>query len=45
MIAPEQMSKLEALRNREIMDLVKKYEELMEPETVFVCTDSKEDYE
>ncbi len=44
-IAPEQMAKLEALNNPEIVEFVRKYADIMEPESVFVCTDSKEDYE
>ncbi len=44
MISPEQMAKLEAIGSEELMDFVNRYVELMEPDSVFVCTDSDEDY-
>lgn len=44
-IAPEQLERIEALRNPKITEFVKKYAELMEPESIFICTDSQEDYE
>jgi phosphoenolpyruvate carboxykinase (GTP) len=44
-ISPEQMEKLRALQNPEIIEFVERYADIMEPESVFVCTDSKEDYE
>ncbi len=44
-ISREQMERLEALKNPEIIGFVEKFAELMEPESIFVCTDSDEDYQ
>lgn len=45
MMDKKERSKLEALNNPRINEFVRKYAELMEPASVFVCTDSEEDYE
>ncbi len=44
-ISQTEMAKLEALDHPELMEFVERYIDLMEPESLFVCTDSEEDYQ
>ena len=45
MISPDEMSKIEALGIPELREFVERYIELMEPDSLFVSTDSEEDYQ
>ncbi len=45
LFAPSEMSKIQMLKNDDLLDFISHFIQLMEPSSVFIVTDSQQDYE